>query len=438
MKKYLLVLLSVLAIVAFATTAFALHEVQTQEYTPGMVKAGKTMIELNGQIRIRGEVNDNLSDFTDTDECPGSLCSDHNSFYNQRVRLGVKATVSPNTFGYVELESGDVADGDNGYTWGGLDTKRGSLDIRQAYISTNLGKFATLKAGHMLLALGNNLFFDHSKFGDDAILLSIPVADGELTLLTIKLLEQQTHENDDIDAYVVAFGTPIDKINLGIDVTHLRWHDKSAFDNGARLTNIGVNAKADLGVAVVKADVEYQFGKFGSVTPSGDDTKTRGYAAMLGAAMPAGPVSARINAAYGSGDKESTDDKNEAYINFLGDEQYYTYIYDYKTITAAGAMHTGISNTWYVNAGVTAMPMTDLTILGDVYFLRAAKKVSDVEDSKAIGTELDAKIEYQLDSNLVYYVEAGYLWAGDLYKNVTGGEDPDNPWSVRQGLLLNF
>ena len=53
MKKYLLVLLSVLAIVAFATSAFALHEVQTQEYTPGLVKTGKSMIQLGGELRVK-------------------------------------------------------------------------------------------------------------------------------------------------------------------------------------------------------------------------------------------------------------------------------------------------------------------------------------------------------------------------------------------------
>ena len=173
----------------------------------------------------------------------------------------------------------------------------------------------------------------------------------------------------------------------------------------------------------------------------GDDLKYRGFALMAGVAVPAGPVTVRANAAYGSGDKIDTDDKMEGYTNFLSDNQYYTYIYDYKTITAAGGTHTGISNTWYLNAGVTAKPTTDLTLSGDLYYLRAARKISDADDldSKKIGVELDAKAEYQIDTNLVYFVEAGYLWAGDMYKNVVGAdEDPDNPWSARHGLLLKF
>jgi hypothetical protein len=405
MKKYL-VLLSVIAVLALTVTAFA-----------------ATQIDLNGDIRLRGEINDNLSDFANSG----------------------KATVSPNTYGVIELESGDGSS--DTWTWGGLDSKRGSMAIRQAWISHSFGKVATLHAGHMLLSLGNKLFFDHTKYGDDAIALIVPVGDGNLTLLTIKLddatglFSTSTAQNDDVDAYVIAYGTPIGKVNLSADATHLRWHDKGANDNGNRLTNIGVRADADLGGAKIKGDFEYQFGKFGATSPSGDDLKARGLVATLGAEIPAGPVSVRANVAYGSGDKIDTDDKYEGYMNFLGDNQYYTYIYEYKTVAASGGKHTGLNNTWYLNAGVTAKPMTDLTLSGDLYYLRAVKEISDADDmdSKAIGVELDAKATLQLDTNLVYYVEAGYLWAGDFYANVTGDKgNVDNPYSVRQGLQLSF
>lgn len=447
MKKHLLVILSVLAIVAFATSAFALHEVQSQEYTPSLVKAGKAQIELGGEIRIRGEVNNNLSDF-DSDSHDG------NQKYDQRVTLNMKATVSPNTFGFIELQSGDGNSSDT-TTWGSFDSKTGTMAIRQAYISTNLGKVATLKAGHMLLALGNNLFFDHTKFGDDAILFSIPAGAGELTLLTIKLVEGDTAVNDDVNAYVAAYGTSMGGANLSGDLTYLSWnkHSTPGVDD-QYLWNLGLRADADLSGIKVKGDVEIQAGKAkdsstdamgngfvdGLGNPTTDDVKSTGFAAMAGVELPAGPASVRVNAAYGSGNKieDNNDNKNEGFRNFLGDNQYYTYVYDYKTVTAGGAKHTGLTNTWYLNAGVTAKPTADLKLMGDLYYLRAAKKVSDTEDSLSIGTELDAKAEYQIDTNLVYFVEAGYLWAGDLYKNVTAGENPDNPYSVRHGLLLKF
>ena len=443
MKKYL-VFLSVLAVVLFTVTAYA-----------------ATQVELFGDIRIRAEKNDNLTDFQNTGgtrtllgyvggepvyNCSTPECYDDNSWYNQRVRLGAKATISPKTFGVIEIETG--TDSHDTWTWEGINSKHSGIGFRQAYIAHTFGdNLATLHVGHMLLSLGNKLFFDHTKYGDDAALLLVPAGPGNLMALMIKLNEGNTGLNDDVEAYVVGYNAPINSINIGGEVTYLRWHKQFGFDNGAHLANIGVRADANLSGAMVKGDIEYQWGKFGSdasgFSPFGnlssmDDIKVRAFAAMIGAEIPAGPVSVRANAAYGSGDKESSSDKYEGFINFLGDDQHFTYVYDYKTLTAAGAKDTGLNNTWYLNAGVTAKPMTDLTMTGDVYFLRAAKKLTDSEDSKAIGTEVDAKVSYQLDAGLVYWVEGGYLFAGDMYKNYTGGEDVDNPWSVRHGIQLTF
>ncbi len=453
MKKYL-VLLSVIAVLAFAVSAFALHEVPSQEYSPSIVKtAAKSQIELGGEMRVRGEFNKNLTDF-DNDGKP----SDNNQKYDSRVRLGVKATVSPNTFGFLELETG--SNQTDTYTWGSaMNSKRGTLDIRQAYISTNLGKVATLKAGHMLLALGNNLFFDHTREGDDALLLSIPAGEGELTLITIKLAEGVTTENDDTNAYVVAYGTPIGVVNLSADLTYLVGHDKSVYDKGTKLFNVGLRANADVGGGVkVKGDVEIQRGTDKTSAPDSfgnEEVKYRGYAAMAGVEANVGAVSVRGNAAYGRGDKvDSNGDSSERYEGFktfLSDTQYYTFIYDYKVKTAAGDKHTGINNTWYLNAGVTAKPTPDLKLSGDLYFLRAVKAVAingatdddgTLDQSKKLGYEIDAKAEYQIDANLVYFVEAGYLFAGAAYDVPTGtpgdNDNSDNAYAVRHGLLLKF
>jgi len=333
------------------------------------------------------------------------------------------------------------------------------MSIRQAYISTNLGKVATLKAGHMLLALGNNLFFDHTKFGDDALLLSVPAGDGELTLISIKLAEGTTTENDDANAYVVAYGTPMGSANLSADLTYIVGHDKSVFDKGTKLFNLGLRANADVGGGVkVKGDVEIQRGT--DKTSDGDafgneEVKYRGYAAMAGVEANVGAVAVRGNVAYGRGDKVDsngdTGERNEGFQTFLSDNQYFTYIYDYKANTAAGSKHTGINNTWYLNAGVTAQPTPALKLSGDLYFLRASKAVAvngatdddgTLDKSKKLGYEIDAKAEYQLDTNLVYFVEAGYLFAGAAYDIPTGtpgdNDNSDNAYGVRHGLLLKF
>jgi hypothetical protein len=480
MKKYL-VLLSVIAVLALTVTAFA-----------------ATQVDITGDIRVRGEINNNLSDFNSD-----SSARDGNQFYDQRVRLNVKATVTPNTFGVIELESispTDYADtcidyntgkevscenddvsydshyevkrNKDGFTWGGgSDSKRGAMYIRQAYISHSFGKTATLQVGHMLLSLGNKLFFDHTKFGDDAILLTMPAGDGNLMLLSIKHTENFTSQNDDTDVYVVGYGTPIGSANISADLSYVTDHQKGVnlvdsdgngwSTEGVSLWNLGLRGNADLSGIKVKADVELQTGKVRDYSEDAgvttDDIKFKGYALMAGAEIPAGPATVRVNAAYGSGDKDDTSDKMEDFKNFLGDNQNYTYVYEYKTKAASGSQHTGLANTWYINAGVTAKPMTDLTLSGDLYYLRAAQEVAingatdangDSEKSKDLGVEIDAKLEYQIDTNLVYFVEAGYLFAGKAFDTpnlddagyVIDGDNngSDNPYSIRQGLQLKF
>lgn len=475
MKKTLIALLSVMVVLAFTASAFALHAVTSGEYTPSLVKAGKSQIELGGQIRIRGNFSTN-TDFNDKE-------SDTQQYYDQRVRLSTKANVSDKTMAVVELETGVNRDedthpmGTSTYNWGsGMEAKRDALYLRQAYISHQFGTVGGIKAGHMLLALGNRLFFDHSNYGDDALLGWIAVGPGELAFLDIKVDENgsadykgKVHVADDTDAYVLSLEMPINDIGVSADVTYLRFRDKSDWDKGAYLANLGVRANADLKVVKIKADIEVQSGKAEKATPEaladGFPSKYTfsGYAGMLGVEGIAGPVTIKGGAGYGTGDKwvksDKIDKKNEGFQTLLTDNQYTTFIYDYSVMGASGGKYQGLNNTMYINVGAAIKPMPDLKVSADVYYLSAAQERAlngarkdaavecvDTTDtckkSKKLGYEVDAKIEYQLASNLVYYIEAGYLMAGDAYdrwdsekgKNV----DADDPYRVRHGLILEF
>ena len=141
MRKISILLLAVVALLAFTASAFALHGVKDMlDYSPSVVKAKSAQVELSGHIRIRGNISDNTSDFQDSEDDTAGT-NDDNESYDQRIRLMTKATVSPNTQGVFELEMGS-ADGDNfgwGNTQGGGGTvehignsKPGTMDIRQA------------------------------------------------------------------------------------------------------------------------------------------------------------------------------------------------------------------------------------------------------------------------------------------------------------------
>ncbi|MEW6601999.1 MAG: hypothetical protein AB1499_13585, partial [Nitrospirota bacterium] len=255
MKKTLIVLLSVMVVLAFAASAFALHQVKSSEYTPGLVKSGKSQIELGGEIRIRG----NLSKNTDFN----SKAEDTEQKYDQRVRLRTQGNVTDKTMGLVELETGTSG---STYNWGGSsNAKSQQLSIRQAYISHQFGTIGGIKAGRMLLALGNRLFFDHSNYGDDALLGWLVVGPGEISLIDIKVAEGDTKDDrtaspkefnmDDYDAYVLAVEMPINSIGVSADVTYLRNRDTTTYTKGLKFFNIGARVNADLQVVKVKADV---------------------------------------------------------------------------------------------------------------------------------------------------------------------------------------
>ena len=67
-------------------------------------------------------------------------------------------------------------------------------------------------------------------------------------------------------------------------------------------------------------------------------------------------------------------------------------------------------------------------------YLRATKTESGV--SKNIGWEVDAKMKYALAKNLTYQVDAGYLDAGNFYKDTYG--EKKGATVLRHAITLSF
>src|SRR4030067_1229056 len=101
MKKSFLIILSMLLVLGFAATVFAIHAEIPAE-TQSVVAKGTSQITLGGSIRFRGDVRNNTGDFNDDN-------ADHMSSYDGRVRLSLDAQVSPNTTGRIHLESGSLS-----------------------------------------------------------------------------------------------------------------------------------------------------------------------------------------------------------------------------------------------------------------------------------------------------------------------------------------
>src|SRR5271157_2557332 len=175
-----------LLVLGFAASAFAIHlDIPSDDSTPAVAK-GTTSITLSGEIRVRYDFrhvafSNNAPDI---------------NFFDQRVRLGVEAKMSPNTTGFIQLESdaGDSAlsSAPDSVIWGSPNANTGNiqdtrtlskgypvaaqsgnnikpgLSILNAWILHQgtglLGVNAGFKVGHQPIILPNGIFLDHSFY----------------------------------------------------------------------------------------------------------------------------------------------------------------------------------------------------------------------------------------------------------------------------------
>jgi hypothetical protein len=463
-KRYLALVAGLIFVLGFTAVAFAIHA-EIPSDTQAVVAKGTTQITLGGEIRARGEYKE--VDFNN--DTPGD------SYYDSRVRLSVDAQVTPNTSGFVQVEAGGGYTADN-YTWGTstekewystgscndtngddqcdvgtitVDTKsrdkdqygakgiynvgnakRGQFNILQAWIlhkgSGLLGVPAGVKVGHMPLALGNKLFFDHTKFGDDAIVFFVdPTKELHIGLLTAKFREGQNALSDDANAYVGLFNYKLANGSISGDITYV--DDQGFSADGLHFWNFGLRGDMKVDPITIRADVELQTGSTGQ-TP---DRDFAGYAFLVGADFKVDPVTLTAEFAYGSGDDDANDDKDKRFVTSLGADPHFTYVYEYRTNNACGVQYGGICNTMYVKLGASAQPVKDLTASLNLFWLRANEVPAGGD--KDIGIEIDPKITYKIDKNLTYWIEGGYLMAGDFW-----GPNADDAYAIRHGIMLSF
>jgi hypothetical protein len=429
----LAIVISTLFVLGLACSAFAIHAEIPSE-TQAVVAKGETQITLGGSIRVRGEARNNTADFNDDGV-------DHRSAYDQRVRLSLDAKVSDNVQGFVQLEAGngDTADtwtwGDaNGATgvYGKGNAKRGEVGVLQAWLLyTN--DIVNLKVGHMPLALGNLLFFDHRKFGDDAILIYKDIENIHLAALTIKFEENGPIISDDANAYVGLAVLKGEGFNAGADIT---WVNDNSFAEALDLFNFGVRADATFGAVSIKGDVEFQTGN------ASDTADFGGYAVMVKADVDLGTAKVALEGGVGSGDDTTTADDIETFVTSLSSGvPYIGFVYGTRAASAClngTASNPGICNTTYVKLSASGNATDALSLKGDFIWLSATEDVSirgGTPDTD-LGFEIDAKGVYSLAKNLKYWIEGGYLAVGDAYNNPA--DEADSAYAIRHGIELTF
>lgn len=511
-----------LFVFGFAASAFAIHADIPSE-TTASVASGDTQVTLSGEIRVRYDwrhVGFNSND-----------SQSETAYMNERIRLGIEAKMSPNTTGMIQLTSETdpaQADRDNmiggGTTNGtanvsgfdqseatGLFSKflnggnelKGQIAIRQMWIMHQgtglLGIPAGIKVGHMPIILGSGLFLDHSYYGDDGIIFfMMPVKELEIDLVGLDLANGYfstgtaatvTKSNHDNGYAFIANYKASPTTGVSFDTTYV--DDQNIGDlSGAmgvypdiHMWNFGLRGKTEVEGFRLKVDGEAQVGQLRQLATQNIDFK--GYALQAGAGYTLDPVKLDLEFGYGSGDSGKHSRDINTFVTSQGPESTFgdpyrgvgiqggiqgPYVYNYRTINAAGETFGGLANTWYVRLGGDTDLTKDLNFDAALFYLRAVDAItsqnvglynllanpltgaadpfsaSNVNNSgykakKDIGEEVDARLTYKIDKGLITWVEGGYLWAGDFWRAVsavTPGNNPKDAYTMRTGIQLNF
>ncbi|MEW6427463.1 MAG: hypothetical protein AB1568_05445 [Thermodesulfobacteriota bacterium] len=484
MKKVLSLAACSALVLGFAATASAVHVEAPAETSAVVAKGG--LVTIDGAVRHRG--------FSRTH----TLAKDKDgstSGYDTRVRLGVTAQTSDAITGRILLENGSGSGDTN--PWGESTItnlfaggeKKGTLEILEAWIQYQPANYG-VKVGHMPLALGKNLFFDHTGSGDDAIVGYINPTDAtHVAALTIKFAESFGNradtialenlfgadldgdggtgtannivtgtpgpgqanslsalggmdDSDDIDGYVLLATHKIsDALKLGGNYTYL--HNSAV---GMAFQNLGLTLDGKVGGFSYGLDGEFQFGDL--IDVPGYTVGVEGMAFQGTAGMDLNGVALGALVGYGTGhDINSTSNDTDAFINFLTDTRYQSTMVGYiHAVPGAfnGGKNSGLSNLTLVQlsaAGKTTCPMTgkDLSLKARANYLQLSEEVVTNGDDD-LGFELEGFADWKLGNGLVYGIEAAYLWAGDGWDMTPGNgiDETEDGYYLRHRLELQF
>ncbi|UCE78655.1 MAG: hypothetical protein JSV13_09105 [Nitrospiraceae bacterium] len=441
MRKFLTIILSALFVLSFAASSFAVHAEIPAE-TQAVIAKGSTQITLGGHLRFRGWYR---KDHGNAEALPFDSTS--SSWYDSRFRLSFHLQVTPNVEGFATYNVGNVK-------WGSFNSSGGqeaSLFEHWVRITGSglLGVPAGLKVGHMPLALGHKLFFDHTDDGDDALLLTIdPTKNMHITLINIKFAgdggraagfaggNDPFDQTDDMDGYVAVLNYDHENGTAGVNYTYLNEPDFNL-----HFSNLGAHAHGTIAGFGYKVAGNLQFGDIGT-TAGGKDMDAKGWAVEAKLSYNLNPVTLRASFGYGTGDDDPNDSDFEEFFTTLSSTVYYTFVYDYQIRTASCCTQShgangGLANTTYYGLGVDYNPSKNLKTYANAFLLNASDTPSGVSDD--LGWEIDAGFVYTVARNLKYYFDIGYFDADDWYQDTDpAGREPEEVIAIRQQLILSF
>ncbi|MBU2623491.1 MAG: alginate export family protein [Proteobacteria bacterium] len=450
MKKFTVLMLAALLVVAFTVPASALENI------------------FGGYWRTRMYV---LKDF----DGDNTGVKDQ-SLIDTRTRLYYTAKLNDNLKLVNKFEI-DTVWGDPGtvtaagQNWGDVGTDGRDIQIKNSYADFNLGPVNFL-IGAQAFTLARGFISDEDALGAKAIW---KVNDGlYLPFIYEKLKEGGSGKDaneQDAEAYIF---TPVIYLSKDVKINpyYVFFHaeDGKLIDTiGTLVDNVnvsmfGLDFDAKMGAASLWFTGIMQFGDvtingagagaFNALaktvkTPlvAGDTLDFASYLIAAGGKFDLGKADIHGQAFYASGDDDYgyTDGEINGFFNTASTAYYWSEImgggiFDGVFPTAQGTAFNisgpTVTNIMAANLGVTVKPMDKLSITADLWWAKLAEENADNKDK--LGVEADLKITYTLVEGLTLDLVGAYLWAGDAMETNNDGKNQKNPMEVGTRLSLSF
>ncbi len=435
MKKLVMALVALAAIVAVATPALA-------------------EIKVNGYYRLQGIATNSQGTSVNFDG-PTLVEPPTKSLIDQRLRMKVTNTLNENVsivwFGEVDGTFGDAGKD------GGPGGDRVSVETKNAYLDFKVPN-SMLQVTTGLQGIGNR--YQGLIVADDwsAIKVGMGLSDAaKLTLLYSKPSEGAQNVWDDVDFYNASLDFKVADVKLGADVAWFNNNVGTATSAGAGDSPLFSAAKPfDLYLLAAKADVKigdigvdgfviYAMGSesnpTGVVTPEMDIAS---YAATVRVSAKVSDIGLSGRVIYMSGDDNAADDEINSFIPNLGGN------YDFAgenlmIFTTDAYYNNGPGGRMAIQAatdgagllGLTAQANADLGAVylktGVGYFM--ANEVAAGQDDQ-MGFEVAARVGTKIAGNVDLSLGAAYAMLGDYW--AIGTETPDDIYKANMMINVGF
>jgi hypothetical protein len=345
---------------------------------------------------------------------------------------------------------------------GNLALQGSSAYIREAWLDVMIPDTPVgIKAGHMLMMIGNGWFFRENYGGIDAWVVYGKVGNATIAIQDVKLNENNSTASsatdngtttgintnaNDVDLYTAMGTMKMGANTIGIDLSALKdntgtylgttaWSTASGqayagttgMNQKGRLYNLGLNFNGKLGPATIKAEADVQQGMVENATTA---LGYSGNQVVIQASMPMDKLTLNATAARGSGNVAGQG-KVTQFSNFMDIGQHYTLIYEYRVKsaggTATGNTNVGFANTTALEVGGMFQATKSLAVGADLWFLRATEQVAlngAAEKSRDLGMELDVKANWQITKEVSWNWQLGYFKPGSAYNTTAIKADP--------------